>query len=294
MQIVNNVSNTALLFEGGGMRASYTSGILNVLLEAGLYFSYAAGVSAGSCHVVNYLSRDSKRAERSFVHLTLDPQFGGLMSLIRGKGYFRSEYIYGQVPFPGAALPFDFETFSANPAMLRIGAFCCNTGRMEYFGREDMKSLVDLAAIVRASSSLPIVMPPTRIGGQVYFDGGLGGGFALEAAKKDGFKRFFVVLTRPRGFRLRPFRFTKPARAYFRGWPGVVDALEARPGIYNRTLDELEEMEREGRAFPVYPDTMPVSSRETDFEKLSRSYRLGFEQGRRDLPRWKDFLGVQT
>lgn len=31
------VSGTALLFEGGGMRASYTSGMVVALLEAGLH-----------------------------------------------------------------------------------------------------------------------------------------------------------------------------------------------------------------------------------------------------------------
>ncbi len=291
-RIESNIFDTALLFEGGGMRASCTAGFLNALLGAGLYFDYAAGVSAGSSHAVNYLSRDRERAERSFVHLTLDPAFGGLKSLIRGKGYFRSDYIYGQTPFPGAALPFDFETFMKNPARLRVGAFRRDTGETVYFGREDIRSLEDLAMIVRASSSLPILMPATAMGGHVYLDGGLACGIPLDIAKRDGYRRVFAVLTRPRGFRLRPFRFTRAARAWYRGCPCVADALEKRPAAYNRALEELEAMEKEGRAFLACPETMTVSSRETDFDRLSRSYRLGFEQGLRDLPRWRDFLGV--
>ena len=46
----NNVRNCALVFEGGGYRASYTAGIVRVLLEQGIDFDYACGVSAGASH----------------------------------------------------------------------------------------------------------------------------------------------------------------------------------------------------------------------------------------------------
>ncbi|WP_041219199.1 DUF6363 domain-containing protein [Desulfitobacterium dichloroeliminans] len=60
--------------------------------------------------------------------------------------------------------------------------------------------------------------------------------------------------------------------------------------IYNQTLEELEQLEREGKAFLVYPEEMPVSSREINFSKLSESYRLGYAQGQRDVSQWKAFL----
>ena len=75
--MINNIHDTALIFEGGGMRASYTSGILNNLLEQNLYFDYVTGISAGSSNAVNYLSRDTERARKSFVDLVKDPNFGG-------------------------------------------------------------------------------------------------------------------------------------------------------------------------------------------------------------------------
>ena len=52
----NNIFDTALIFEGGGMRASYTAGVVNTLLENELYFDSVAGISAGASHSVNYLS----------------------------------------------------------------------------------------------------------------------------------------------------------------------------------------------------------------------------------------------
>lgn len=274
------------------MRASYTAGFVNTLLEAGIHFDYVAGISAGSSHTVNYLSRDTERSRRSFVDLVLDPNFGGWKSFFRGEGFFRARYIYEETPYPDAALPFDFETFRANPARLRVGAFERDTGRMHYFTKEDMDTLESLMRIVRSSSSMPILMPPTRLGDRVYVDGGLSGGIPLEIAKKDGFERFFVVLSRERGYRQPPQGHRRLFRAYFRKYPHVMDALFQRHRLYNETLEELETLEREGRAFLVCPDTMPVGSRETDHARLTASYGMGYAQGRRDLARWKEFLGI--
>ncbi len=293
MGLINNITDTALIFEGGGMRASYTAGFLNTLLESSLYFDYVAGISAGASHSVNYLSRDTKRAKKSFVDLVLEPEFGGWLSFFRGEGYFRARYIYEETHQPDAALPLDFETFMANPAQLRIGAFEVESGRMRYFSKNDIRDIHDLVKIVRSSSTLPFFMPPIQIQQKIYLDGGLGRGIALDIAKKDGMQKYFVVLSRPRGYRKKPIKSPGIIRAYFRKHPRVADALLNCHITYNQTLDELEELETEGKAFLVFPDTMPVKNMETNFDKLQESYNLGHLQGKRDLPRWKEFLQAE-
>ena len=54
----NNINNIALIIEGGGMRCSFTAGVINTFLEEKIYFDYVIGVSAGASNAVNYLSRD--------------------------------------------------------------------------------------------------------------------------------------------------------------------------------------------------------------------------------------------
>lgn len=290
MEIVNNIKDIALIFEGGGMRASYTAGILNTLLENEIYFDYVAGISAGSSHSVNYLSRDIGRSKRSFVDLVLDPNFGGWKSFIKGEGFFRSHYIYEETAYPGASLPFDFKTFKENPAQLRIGAFERDSGEIIYYNKEDIHNLQDLTKIVQSSSSMPIFMPPTYYDEHCFIDGGLGGGIALDIAKKDGMKSYFAVLSREKGYRKTPVRYKGIIKSYYRKYPLVVEAMMNRHIIYNQTLEELEELESEGKAFLVYPKTMPVSNREINFDKLSESYKLGYTQGQEDLPLWKEFI----
>ncbi|MBV1757119.1 MAG: patatin family protein [Dethiosulfatibacter sp.] len=293
MYMVNNIKDVALIFEGGGMRASYTAGIVNNLLENEIYFDYVAGISAGASLSVNYLSRDINRTKRSFVDLVLDEEFGGWRSFLKGEGFFRSHYIYEETPKSDASLPFDWQTFSANPAQLRIGAYKRDEGEMVYFNKNDMQSMQELMKIVRSSSSLPIFMPPTYFQGEYYIDGGVNGGIALDIAKKDGFEKFFVVLSQEKGYRKSPVKSKNFIRLYYRKYPCAAEAMLKRHIIYNETLEELEELERQGKAFLVYPDEMPVSNKELNYERLSESYNKGYEQGKRDLFKWKEFLEIE-
>ena len=295
MKDINNITETALIFEGGGMRGSYTAGFVNTLLEHNIHFDYVAGISAGSSHSVNYLSRDTSRTKKSFVDLVKDPNFGGWGSFMRREGFFRAEYIYEQTPYPEGALPFDMQTFLSSSAQLRIGAYDRDNGETVYFSEQDISSLSDLMKIVRASSSLPVFMPPTEYKGRCYLDGGLGlgGGIALDVAKRDGRKKFFVVLSREKGYRKPSVKFSKFFRAYYHKYSRVVESILNRHIRYNQALEELLDLERDGKAFLVYPDVMPVSNREIDHQKLSESYRLGYAQGQRDIPSWKAFLGIE-
>ena len=293
MELHNNIKDVALIFEGGGMRASYTSGFLNVLLENKLYFDYVAGVSAGASNSVNYLSRDIERARFSFVDFVLDPNFGGWRSFLKGEGFFKSKYIYEETPYPGAALPYDFETFNKNPAKFRIGALERASGKMVYFSKEDIKELGDLMKIVRASSSMPILMPPTKINGKYYVDGGISGGIPLDIAKEDGYDKFFVILTRPKGYRKDPVKYQRFIKKYYKKYPKVYEAMLNRHIVYNHSLEELDQLEKQGKAYIVYPETMPVSNSERNHKRLVESYNLGYNQGKRDLAKWKDFLNIQ-
>lgn len=290
----SNVTDVALVFEGGGMRGSYTSAVAVELLNAGIYIDYVAGISAGSSNTGNYLARDARRTRASFVEFAADPNLGNLRTFMRGQGLFNSQYIYLETGRPGQALPYDFETYSANPATMRIGAFRCDTGEPVYWGKEDAATLDDLMVRVRASSSMPFLMPPVTIGDGVYLDGAIGpsGGIPLDAAKADGYTKFLIVLTRQREYVKPPFRFSRGARRLFKQFPAVADALLARPLNYNRTREEVFDLEASGDAMVFVPETMPVSNGERNVARLRAAHELGLAQTRRALPRWKEWMGL--
>lgn len=293
-----NVTDVALIFEGGGMRASYTSGVVTTLLENDLHFGAVYGVSAGASHTVNYLSRDVARNKRSFVDQVLDPEFGGWKSMLQGRGYFNAHHLYeGQIDEatgPEDPMWFDWDTFVANPAELHIEALDQDTGQTVAWTRKDMPTPHDIGIRVRASSSMPLFMPPTVVDGRTYVDGGAGSnhGILLRAAQADGFQRFFIVRTQPRAYRKKPMSSAaaRMMRAAFREHPLVAERTIDRWSHYNQLCDVIEDLEREGSAYVFYPDIMEVDNKTTDVEALETSYERGLNQARRELNAWERWL----
>ncbi|WP_308002068.1 patatin family protein [uncultured Parolsenella sp.] len=288
-----NVADVALVLEGGGMRAAHTAGIVATLIEHEVWFPYVCGVSAGSSNAVNYLSRDLLRTRRSFVEIAGDQRFGGIRSLARHSGFFNADFLYERAIQDGT-LPFDWETFCANPASLRIQAFERDTGRTVSWTKADMTTPLEMVSHVRAGSTMPFIMKPIEIGGQVMLDGGLGkgAGIPLHLAEHDGYQRFFCIATRPAGYRKKPMG--RGHRGLMQrvcaGQPKVFEALATRAERYNAALDHLDELERAGKALVVRPEQMPIHNTETNVVRLAQAFEMGHTLAEREMDRWLDWL----
>lgn len=283
--------DTALIFEGGGMRNAYTAACVHRLITEKIHFGWVGGISAGASHTVNFLSGDAHRARSSFVDMVSDPKMAGWQNFLAGRGYFNADYIYEQAPLNGES-PFDYTTFCEDPTPYRIGATRADTGETVYFSRENNQSLGTLMKQVRASSTMPFFMPITYIDGVPFVDGALGksGGIALDAAEEDGFEKFLVILTRPREYFKNPVRRPHAVRRALRKHPAVAEVFIERPENYNATKRRLLDLEKEGRAKIFFPEHMEISNREIKLEKLKSAYELGAHQTDKEWDSWMSFL----
>lgn len=296
-----NINDVALILEGGGMRASYTAGAVVTLLENNFNFGDVYGISAGSSNAVNYVSRDTVRTKMSFVDLVSDPEFGGLKTFVQGKGFFNAHHLYeGVAEVPNAydsRFLFDWDTFCANPANVHIEALDRDTGETVLWTKSDMQSAHEMMLRVRASSTMPIFMPPTVIEGHTYMDGGLGSswGIPLEAAKRDGYERFFIVRMQEKGYRKSPIGGAGQLlfKTAFRKYPAVWQKTIERPQHYNELCEEIERLEKSGAAYVFYPEEMTLTNRTTDLELLQTAYDTGYAQAQHELDTWQKWLQWQ-
>ena len=53
---------TGLVLEGGGMRCIFTVGVLDYLMDNGIWFPYTIGVSGGASNGISYASRQRGRS----------------------------------------------------------------------------------------------------------------------------------------------------------------------------------------------------------------------------------------
>ena len=293
---LKHIDDTALVFEGGGMRGAFTAGIVATLIEERIDFPHVSGISAGSSNTVNYVSRDAKRAHDTFTTVADSPEFGGFRHWIEGRGMFNVDYLYDEIAQPDGDAPLDLDTFLANPAEVRIGAFNATRGEEVWFTKDDMRTVEEVGRCVRASSTLPIIMPTVTIDGDTYVDGALGpnGGIPLDAPMRDGYRKFFVVLTRPRDFVKTP---TKPGvcsalRVAFPRLPSIAEAVARRTVAYNAARRKLFQLEEQGRALIVTPGDLGIDKMEMNVDRLEDAYDAGVARARADLPRWEAFLGL--
>lgn len=286
----SNVFKTALLFEGGSMRAAYTCAVAAELLDQSIYFDNVYGVSAGSSNTVNYVSRDIDRTIKSFTEFVQFENIGSWKTFLQHKGLWNAHYIYQEAGLPDGPLPFDIDTFNASPAKATILSFERDTGRDLYFRKDEMRTREELMLRVRASSTVPVFMPPPQINGRYCYDGGfaVGGGLPLELIAADGFEHVFVVRTRKRGY--RKTGGNSWANAFFWHRPHMREAVLTRNARYNAACDLLDEWERSGRAYVFYADELTLSGTERDYDELCRNYESGRAQIKREWGKLMEFL----
>lgn len=283
--------DTALIFEGGGMRNSYTAPMISKLVAEEVQFGWVGGVSAGAVHALNFASRDGERARKGLTDFVSERDFGGLRSLVRGTGYLNGQFIYEEY---GDVLPFDFDTFRLTTEEVHVEAVRADTGETRVWTRADLNTPEDVNVAARASSTLPVLMKMRVIDGAPYVDGALGasGGLLIDAARTAGYSRFLVVLTRPRDYVKGPEKRERVMRRILRKTPKVVDAMVARPELYNAAKQQIVAEEQAGNAYVFYPEAMRVDSTEMDVGKLRANYDAGRKQVERDWPAIRQFLGA--
>lgn len=266
---MTDANGTALILEGGGNRGVFTSGVLDCLMEHQIKFPYVAGVSAGACNAVDYVSWQPGRTKKCMILEDKENRYISLGQTIRNKSLFDMDMIFDR--FPKEIFPFDFDTFFQSDIRCQLVVTDCLTGKARYM--EEKKDAERLMRICRASSSIPAACPMVMLDGRPYLDGGVSDSIPLFHAMKLGYKKDVVVLTRNLGYRkTKPGKSAAFYSAAFKKYPNLTRSLLNRYKVYNRTLDLVEKWEREGHIFVIRPVSKPISRTEQSKEALTAFY----------------------
>ena len=282
------MENTALILEGGGMRGTFSAGVLDFFMEKGVRIDDVYGVSAGACLACSYLCGQIGRGLRVWTNYIDDKRYCSLESLLRTGDLFGAELNYKLVPFE--LDPLDDDAYARRNARFRAVVTNVDTGRAEYPLVENMRRDVQL---VRASASLPLISNIVEIDGKRYLDGGIADSIPIRQSLADGFTRNVILLTQAEGYRKTPNKAMPLIKLKYRKYPRFIEAVRTRHERYNEAL-RLAEMEQQaGRAFIIRPDEAPDVGRvEKDAEKLRALYAAGYAVAKREYDRLMAFLNA--
>lgn len=278
---------TGLILEGGAMRGMFTAGVMDVLMEAGIEFDGAIGVSAGACFGVNYKSCQIGRVLRYNTTYTSDKRFGGLRVLLREGNLFSTDFCYDELP--NRLDLFDYETYERNPMEFWVVCTDVDTGKPVYH-RYEGKHDHGLDWI-RASASMPLVSQIVEIDGQKLLDGGMSDSIPLDFFRSIGYERNVLVLTQPEDYRKSENKLIPLMRMKYRKYSAMVDTMARRHLDYNECLDRIAEQEARGEILVIRPkEKLVIGKAEKDPEKIRAIYEQGREAANEALDRIKAFL----
>ena len=283
------MQKATLVLEGGATRGVFTSGVLDYLMEQEFYTSHVIGVSAGACNAVDYVSRQPGRTRDCMIPTDKNlSYYYGVRKFIKEKSLMNMDMIFDI--YPKQIYPFDFDTYFQSEMNCELVTTNCVTGKAEYM--DEAQDPDRLMKICRASSSMPLLCPIVNIDGIPYLDGGLADSIPIQRAMDLGNEKIIVVLTRNRGYRKKTVSkaVERMYRRAYRSYPNLLRTLLRRAPYYNRTLNELENLEREGKIFVIRPQVKPVSRLERSQEHLMAFYHHGYDLMEREYDRLMEYL----
>lgn len=275
-----------LVLEGGGFRGMYTCGVIDVFMENGICFDEVVGVSAGAAFGCNIKSKQIGRALRYNKRFCQDSRYSGLKSFIKTGDLYNKEFAYGIVPT--ILDPFDTKTFRENPLKFTVVCTDIHTGNPVY--HEILNGDATDIEWIRASASIPIVSKPVKLDGFELLDGGVSDSIPVNWMLERSTKTV-VVLTRDKSYRKEPMNYIKLLKRAFKEYPNLTKALENRYIVYNKTLDQIEQLEREGKVFVIRP-SKPIACAmiEKDPDHLQEIYDIGRRDALHYLENLKKYL----
>jgi NTE family protein len=232
---VSEYGQTVLVLQGGGALGAYQAGVYQALHEAGIEPNWIIGTSIGA---INASLIAGNKPEDRLAHLrqfwerveyepvlkfaNSFPIFGQAASIFLAtatgvRGFFepnpRAHFgphvklgaeeagYYSTAPLQRTLSELvDFDQINGGPTRLTVGAANVRTSAMRYFDSRDEK--LDVKHVM-ASGALPPAFPAVRIGGELYWDGGILSNTPVEAVFDDKPRRnslvFAVHLWNPNG-----------------------------------------------------------------------------------------------
>ena len=228
----------ALVIEGGGSRAAYSTGMIGVIHERGLAecFDAVYGSSAGALNGAWLLCGRAPEAMAGWTAPGVMRRVMDSRRVVRGRPVVDLDFLINVLYTH--LLPIDFAAVLANPVSLHPLGTDAADGRPVDLAAliRDVRTLKDA---LRATSCLPVMAgPPVELdGGRRFLDGGVAEPVPIRTALGDGATHALILRTRRLDDQSEPpgalaGRLT--SRWFRRHAPGALPSWDSRPA---RTLE---------------------------------------------------------
>ena len=126
--------------------------------------------------------------------------------------------------------------------------------------------------------------------GEKNLDGGLADKNPLDKCWELGCDKVIIVLTRPMDY-VRNDHIAPLCRLAFPRHKALLRTIEQRNDHYNARIQQIKELETEGKVFVIRPsENRPVGRLEKDPEKLKALHALGMQDAQKRWQALEEYL----
>ena len=264
-----------LVLEGGGMRALFTAGVLDALLDIKeLDIDGIVGVSAGALFGVNYVSGQKERAIRYNKKYARDKRYMGFYSWITTGNAVNEEFAFYEIPFKLDV--FDQEKFKQSKIDFYVVMTNVESGKPEYVLIKDVFKQMEY---LRATSALPFASKIIEINGKKYLDGGISDSIPIDFCETLGYDKIIVVLTRPENNH-KDDKLNFLYKLVYRKYPNLVNRLVNMGKDYEVVLKKIKDLENKEKIFVIRPpEILKIGRLEKNKDKIQKVYDIGLNTG---------------
>ena len=281
---------TGIVFEGGAFRSIFSCGVMDALNELDFLPDYIIGVSAGAAYGVSYAAKQPGRNLKIIMNYRNDKRYMGLLNMLdpKNRSLYGLDFAYETIP--NEIILFDYDKFREYKGEYYCVVTNVETGKPEYL---PYTGLDKTNKVLKATCALPVFFPYININGVNYMDGGLSDSIPIEKALNDGCDKVLVVLTREPGYTKSTSKITKSTAKLYKNHPELARDLLTRAEKYNRQLERVARLEKEGKVYVLRPvNTKGFKRTEKDKTKILSLYNDGYNQTYDQFDKIKEFFEI--
>ncbi|MBQ2658184.1 MAG: patatin family protein [Erysipelotrichaceae bacterium] len=275
-----NKIRTSLVLEGGGLRGAYTAGALTWLIDQGIEFDHAYGISTGAIWLANYLMKSKENLYVYSVEGITDKRIVGLRPLLRCGRIVDYDFLFEHIMVEERG--FDIAPLKNCRTKAYVGLYDLGIGKTEYHPIQEM-SLKQL----EASTSLPILGNIVREDGKELLDGGITDMIPIVQSIEDGCNRNLIITTKPADFERKPAKapIVQLMKMSYPQCENISKDYKIRHLNYQKQISMIKELVDKKEAVYVFPSK---SSKVTRLVGSKEELNELFELGRSDMEARKE------
>lgn len=254
------------------MRGAYTAGCLSWLIDEGIEFDGAYGISTGALYLTTFLFKNKEWLKIISTEILPAKDTLGLRAFIKEGQIVAYKHMFDKLI---TRFGFDLKNLKTK-TKAKIGLYDLDKGETIFIKIEDL-----VQQLLIAACSLPLLGKVTKYNNHNYLDGGITKMIPIEKAVEDGYDKHLIITTKPFGYHRKPAKqfVVKLMALAYPYCKNISSDYKVRHLNYEKQISFINDLVDKNEALHLYPKgEVKVTRLGGSKEDLIDLYNMGYKE----------------